>query len=76
MVVIAAGMLLAVVLATMLGLWRWRIGETWWPRDWGASARLLIWFTWPAWPLAMWTLWRWRRQLSSHHVALPLWFGQ
>ena len=22
----------------------------------------------------MWTLWRWRRQLASRHVALPLWF--
>jgi 4-amino-4-deoxy-L-arabinose transferase-like glycosyltransferase len=61
-------------LAAGLGLWRWRI-------DLGAIAhesrglgRLLIWFTWPAWPLALWTLWRWRRQLGSRHVALPLWF--
>jgi 4-amino-4-deoxy-L-arabinose transferase-like glycosyltransferase len=23
----------------------------------------------------MWTLWRWRRQLASRHVALPLWFA-
>jgi 4-amino-4-deoxy-L-arabinose transferase-like glycosyltransferase len=35
----------------------------------------MLWFTWPAWPLAMWTLWRWRRQLASRHVALPLWFA-
>jgi len=41
---------------------------------------LLLWFTWPAWPLALWTLWRWRRQLirggaPSRHLALPLWFA-
>jgi 4-amino-4-deoxy-L-arabinose transferase-like glycosyltransferase len=23
----------------------------------------------------LWTLWRWRRQLASRHVALPLWFA-
>jgi 4-amino-4-deoxy-L-arabinose transferase-like glycosyltransferase len=39
-------------------------------RNWG---KLLIWFTWPAWPLALWTLWRWRHQLLRPHVALPLW---
>lgn len=37
--------------------------------------RLLLWFPWPAWPLALWTLYRWRRQLASRHVALPLWFA-
>ena len=25
--------------------------------------RLWLWFMWPAWPLALWTLWRWRRHL-------------
>jgi len=63
-----------------LDLWRWRIEipglES--PADrkeWRSVARLLIWFTWPTWPLAAWTLWRWRRQLTSRHVALPLWFA-
>ena len=37
-------------------------------------AKLLIWFTWPTWPLAFWTLWRWRRQLDARHVAIPLLF--
>lgn len=67
-------------LAHALDLWRWRIEipglET--PADrkeWRSVARLLIWFTWPTWPLAAWTLWRWRRQLTSRHVALPLWFA-
>jgi 4-amino-4-deoxy-L-arabinose transferase-like glycosyltransferase len=40
-----------------------------------SQARLLLWFTWPAWPLALWTLWRWRRQLTARHVALTLWFA-
>lgn len=41
--------------------------------QWQSWGKLLIWFTWPAWPLALWTLWRWRHQLLRPHVALPLW---
>ncbi len=40
---------------------------------WDSWARLLLWFTWPAWPLVLWTLWRWRHQWQQPHVALPLW---
>lgn len=43
--------------------------------DWRRWGRLLIWFTWPAWPLVLWTLWRWRRQLGQPHLALPLWLA-
>jgi 4-amino-4-deoxy-L-arabinose transferase-like glycosyltransferase len=76
---IAAGILAAALLATLaltwaLDLWRWRISTDSLARELGALGRLLVWFTWPAWPLALWTLWRWRRQLGSRHVALPLWF--
>ena len=71
--------LFVALLSFQLDLWRWRIQL---PGGNGQSAltawqklgRLLLWFTWPAWPLALWTLWRWRRQLASRHVALPLWF--
>jgi len=64
--------------AWVLDLWRWKLAL---PRaqwaDWYAYLELLIWFTWPAWPLALWTLWRWRLQLLSRrisrHLALPLW---
>lgn len=66
-------------LGYLLGLWRWKIElphATW--ADWDGYAQLLIWFTWPAWPLALWTLWRWRRHLCSRHISrhlvLPLWF--
>ncbi|MEP6790215.1 MAG: hypothetical protein ABI907_02525, partial [Ramlibacter sp.] len=71
---IAAATLAAAALAWALDLWHWRISGNWLDRDWRGIGRLLLWFTWPAWPLALWTLWRWRRQLSSRHVALPLWF--
>ena len=41
--------------------------------EWQNWGTLLVWFTWPAWPLVLWTLWRWRHQLLRPHVALPLW---
>ncbi len=60
-----------------LGLWRWRVAFSH-VFDFKDMTRLLLWFTWPAWPLAVWTLWRWRYQLkniSKHpHLSLPLWF--
>lgn len=62
-----------------LNLWKWKVElphATW--ADWNGYAQLLIWFTWPAWPLALWTLWRWRHQLLdrhiSRHLTLPAWF--
>ena len=58
----AAGLVPAPALQTPLSAIEWQ--------SWG---RLLVWFTWPAWPLMLWTLWRWRRQLVQPHVALPLW---
>jgi 4-amino-4-deoxy-L-arabinose transferase-like glycosyltransferase len=73
--VTAFAVALAVVaaLATWFDAWHWRVSDGL-ARDWRSLGRLLLWFTWPAWPLALWTLWRWRRQLVSRHVALPLWF--
>ena len=37
-----------------------------------AFGRLLLWFAWPAWPLALWTLWRWRHHLKEPHMLVPL----
>lgn len=78
---IVAITVMAVLLASWLDLWRWRIElpEASWD-EWHSLGRLLLWFTWPAWPLALWTLWRWRYQLirggaPSRHLALPLWFA-
>jgi 4-amino-4-deoxy-L-arabinose transferase-like glycosyltransferase len=72
---LASALLVAVLVASALGLWHWRINQSTMARDWRPLGRLMIWFTWPAGPLALWTLWRWRRQLTSRHVALPLWFA-
>lgn len=35
-------------------------------------ARDLPWFTWLAWPLAVWSLWSWRRQAATAHIAIPV----
>jgi hypothetical protein len=42
---------------------------------WGNWGELLLWFTWPTSWLALWALWRWRRQWLQRHLALPLCFG-
>ena len=75
-----AATLLAGLLATALGLWQWRIAP---PAlgspEWASLLRLLLWFSWPAWPLALWTLWRWRKQIAHpmrhRHLVLPIWFA-
>ncbi|MFN4114945.1 MAG: hypothetical protein ACK4F7_00405 [Inhella sp.] len=63
-----AGMAAVVLLASLLGLWRWRLGS---PEP-TSLLRLLLWFTWPTAALAAWTLWRWRGFLIRRHVAVPL----
>lgn len=63
-----ASLALAIGAATLLGAWQSRLAA---PSPAG-TARLLLWFTWPVWPLALWTLWRWRRQWLRRHIALPL----
>lgn len=67
---------LAAALVFGLGLAQWKItlGNSL-LSDVRSQAKLLLWFTWPVWPLALWTLWRWRRQWLERHVALPLWFA-
>ena len=74
---LAVFVVLAAGLAWRLDLWRWRVVA---PQEgeWRSLTRLLLWFTWPCWPLALWTLWRWRRQWlgrSLHrHLLLPIGF--
>jgi hypothetical protein len=67
-------------LAQALDLWRWRVASL--PQEaaaWRSLMRLMMWFTWPAWPLALWTVWRWRGHWTtirwSRHVMIPLWFA-
>lgn len=68
------------LLASYLNLWHWRIDL---PQanlvEWQRLGRLFLWFTWPTWPLAIWTLWRWRRQIfnvrfTGLHLWMPIWF--
>lgn len=42
--------------------------------DWYAFVQQMLWFAWPAWPLAIWTVWRWRNHLRQPHLATPLYF--
>ena len=61
----------SVVVAWGLGAWRWR-AELLGLSDLPAVARQWLWFMWPVWPLALWTVWRWRRHLSHRHISVPL----
>ena len=61
----------SVAVAWGLGAWRWR-AELLGLADLPGVARQWLWFMWPAWPLALWTLWRWRRHLSHRHISVPL----
>lgn len=66
------GIALAVAVGYSMNAWGWRVNpfRTW--QDGWASVKLLFWFTWPAWPLALWTLWRWRNYMLNRHIAVPL----
>jgi hypothetical protein len=68
---VAAATAAAGLLALSLGAWRWRAhGLSF--GDLPGIARQWLWFLWPAWPLVLWTLWRWRRHLSFRHLSVPL----
>ncbi len=51
--------------------WNWRMELPESAQQWSSLARLFLWFGWPAWPLAAWTLWRWRGHLTHTHLAIP-----
>jgi hypothetical protein len=71
-IAIAACGVLAALLANSFGQWQAQLGSL--PmnlRDWFALGKLWVWFTWPAWPLALVALWRWRRWWRSLHIAWP-----
>lgn len=67
---------LALCLASLLsGLTpaRWVLPH--WPATWEAWSgigNLVLWFAWPVWVFALWTLWRWRWQMARlfHHPHL------
>jgi hypothetical protein len=68
---VAAAAVLAVIAAWGLDAWRWR-AEALSLGDAPGIARQWLWFMWPAWPLALWTLLRWRHHLLYRHLSVPL----
>ena len=70
---IGGATLLGVLTATLIDAWGWRVGVApLRPAHVWEVLRLFAWFMWPAWLLALWTVWRWRGHLSDHHISLPL----
>ncbi|MFA7269023.1 MAG: glycosyltransferase family 39 protein [Sterolibacterium sp.] len=70
-------LLLAWQAPDMLSIWWSRaVAGVHYRSDWlnnlSDLAELLAWFTWPALPLALWTLWLNRRRLGQPAMALPL----
>jgi len=68
---VAGGTGASVLLAVALGVWKWRATSAG-LFELPLIARQWLWFLWPAWPLALWTLWRWRRHLAHRHLSVPL----
>ncbi len=62
----------AIVVGYLSGGWALRMGLRADFRQPLEIARLLLWFCWPSWPLALLTLWRWRRHLNHRHISVPL----
>jgi 4-amino-4-deoxy-L-arabinose transferase-like glycosyltransferase len=69
---IAGATVAAAALAWWMGTWAWRIGFQASAAQMVQLGRLLLWFLWPAWLLALWTLWRWRRHWFKRHISAPL----
>jgi hypothetical protein len=67
-----AASLAAALVGTLLNAWVWRLDS---PDKALGLLRLLVWFPWPALPLALWTLWRWRAHWLHRHIAIPLTSG-
>jgi hypothetical protein len=55
----------------ILGQWHAHLGNLPTMREWWNLGKLWVWFTWPAWPLALVALWRWRHWWRSAHIAWP-----
>ncbi len=69
---VLAGGSLALAVAFSIGAWGWRLSSISSATQLWGLARQLLWFTWPAWPLALWTLWRWRSHWLHRHISIPL----
>ena len=63
------GMVAGALVAAAGHAWAWRAAIHW-NSGW-QLLRLSVWFLWPGWLLALWTLWRWRHHLTYRHIAVP-----
>lgn len=60
------------IIAWWMGVWAWRVDVRFDAKQLIQIGRLWLWFMWPSWLLALWTLWRWRGFLQHRHVSVPL----
>lgn len=63
---------LTLIVAFAMNAWTWRVAGL---SDSGKLLSVLrqwAWFLWPAWPLGVLTIWRWRGYLKNRHIAIPL----
>jgi 4-amino-4-deoxy-L-arabinose transferase-like glycosyltransferase len=60
---------LVVAAAAHTWAWRWRFEPE--AAQFLRLGRLWLWFMWPAWLLALWTIWRWRHHLFNRHISVP-----
>ena len=69
---LALATLTGAAVAWWLGAWAWRVDFSFDLPQLLQIGRMWLWFMWPAWVLALWTLWRWRKYLQNRHVSVPL----
>ena len=78
-VILGSALFAIIYLNFFLELWQWRlVGVQEFNIKLKEQFELLIWFLWPAWPLAAWTLWKWRShwqtQVWTQHLTIPIFF--
>jgi 4-amino-4-deoxy-L-arabinose transferase-like glycosyltransferase len=66
---LACATAMAAAVAWPVHSWAWRLSSASSTLQLG---RFWLWFLWPSWLLAGWTLWRWRGHLEHRHLSVPL----
>ena len=69
---VVASLVLAGLAGSAAGAWAWRVEWNWDATRINGMAKALLWFAWPVWPMAFWTLYRWRSHWAHRHIAIPL----